>query len=100
MMETAELNCESTTIELARECVYRFLAAAFGDPYTETWCALLRPENQRLAREATALLRWEASSLSIALDQGEAPPDRLDLDPLLAELGRPVAELRAEYDRV
>ena len=99
-MQTAEPLSESPAIDLARECLYRFLAAALGDPYAETWCAVLNPENQRLAREAADLLRAEAGGVSIVLDRGELAPDGLDLDPLLDELRRPVDELRAEYDRV
>jgi putative dimethyl sulfoxide reductase chaperone len=99
-MQAAEPVSDSTAIDLARECLYRFLAAALSDPYAGTWSAVLNPDNQRLAREATDLLRAEASRVSIALDRGEVAPHELDLDHLLAELRRPADELRAEYDRV
>src|SRR5262249_54779432 len=57
-------------------------------------------ENQRLACEATDLLRDEASTRSVQLGFGELPPQHLELRPLLGELLKPVTELRAEYDRV
>src|SRR5262245_41549626 len=99
-MPTPELVSESMAIDLARECLYRFLAAAFSDSYSKAWRVVLDSDNQRLAREAADLLRADAEVLSMVLDRGELAPDRLELEPLLTELCRPVNELRAEYDRV
>jgi TorA maturation chaperone TorD len=87
-----------TALDVARECLYRFLALALSDPYTERWQLLFDFENQQLAREAAELLRQETRPA--ALGFGELPPERLDLGQLLLELLRPVGQLREEHDRV
>jgi TorA maturation chaperone TorD len=87
-------------IDLARECLYRFLGVALTDPAANTWLLLLDPDSRRLAAGAADLLREEAGARPTALGFGELPPGGLDLAPLLAELLRPRAELIAEYDRV
>jgi TorA maturation chaperone TorD len=99
-MEIAEPALDESTTDLARECLYRFLAAALGDPYAGAWNSLFDRQNQRLASEAASLLRADVAALSIKLGPGELSPTLLDCEPLLHELQRPVEELRAEYDRV
>jgi TorA maturation chaperone TorD len=91
---------EDTAVLVARECLYRFLAAALSDPYTDRFGPVLDAGNQELAGAAADLLRAERGELSAPLGMGELPASHLDLAPLRAELGRPLAELRAEYDRV
>jgi TorA maturation chaperone TorD len=91
---------EALAVDLARESLYRFLAAALGDPREPRWQLLLDPANRQLAREAAGLLRGEAALEPIPRGFGELPPDQLDLSRLLAELSRSRAELAAEYDRV
>src|SRR5262245_45700315 len=97
-MYPAEVTSEAQAIDLARECLYRFLAAALSDPCGERWRLLLDFENQELAREAADLLRSEARP--VPLGCGELPPEALDLRPLLLETARPLEWLRAEHDRV
>jgi TorA maturation chaperone TorD len=87
-------------IDLARECLYRFLAAALTDPHADGWALLRDDDSQRVAAHAADLLREEALAEPAALGFGELAPDALDLAPLLAALGRPREELAAEYDRV
>jgi TorA maturation chaperone TorD len=99
-MSSTELAAAAEAVDLARECLYRFLAAALRDPYAEDWPLVLEAESQCLAREAVDLLRTEASTQSVQLGFGELPAQQLDLRPLLGELRKPLAELRAEYDRV
>ena len=99
-MQTVEQVAESTAIDLARECLYRFLAAVLSDPYGEAWRAALDPRSQQLARQAADLLRTEAGERIGDLARGELPPEHLDLEPVLVELSRPVEHLRAEFDRV
>jgi TorA maturation chaperone TorD len=94
-MLTADL-----AIDLARECLYRFLAAALTDPRANGWELLADPESGAIAARAAELLREEATNEPAALGFGELPPGDLDLAPLLAELGRPRDEQAAEYDRV
>ncbi|HKI32869.1 MAG TPA: molecular chaperone TorD family protein [Gemmataceae bacterium] len=99
-MPAAEHAADLAAIDLARECLYRFLAVALTDPAADAWPLLLDADSQRLAAEAAGLLRDEAAAAPAALGFGELPPDGLDLAPLLAESRRPRAELTAEYDRV
>jgi TorA maturation chaperone TorD len=98
-MATAEPAAD-TAIDLARECLYRFLAAALTDPAVDGWGLLLDADSGRVAAHAAELLRADAGDGPAALGFGELPPDDLDLAPLLAELGRPRAEQTALYDRV
>lgn len=99
MLAVEQVN-ESQAIDLARECLYRFLAAALSDPYGDEWQTVLDCQNQQLASQAADLLRAEAGERPGELARGELPADQLDLEPLLIELRKPLADLRAEYDRV
>jgi TorA maturation chaperone TorD len=99
-MLTAEPRMETLAIDLARECLYRFLAGALSAPGTEGWQRLLDSESRTVAREAADLLRAEAEAHSLRLGFGELPAGDLTLEPLLTALDRPPADLRAEYDRV
>ncbi len=99
-MRTDPDTCNDAAVDLAREGLYRFLAAVLKDPHDASWPRLLTPENQRLACEAADLLRTSAELHPHELGFGELPPELLTLAPLCAELERPVEELRADYDRV
>lgn len=102
-MQTAEPVTRSDAdadADLARECVYRFLALALGSPYESGWPLALGDADERLLLESAALLREEADFGPDFLSFGELPPADLDLEPLLTELRRPLEQLRAEYDRV
>lgn len=99
-MPDTEAFADTMALGLARECLYRFLAAAVIDPNRETYRLLLDPENQGVAREAADLLRAETTQTAVTLGFGELPLEHLDLGPLLEELCRPPDELSAEYDRV
>lgn len=61
-METQERTAEATAVDLARECVYRFLSLASADPWLGACQLLYDPKNQRLAAEAAALLREETGA--------------------------------------
>jgi TorA maturation chaperone TorD len=87
-------------VDLARECLYRFLAAALGDPQSVSGGLLFDPACQRQARAAADLLRTEALAQSAPLGFGELPPERLTLGPLLETLPPRRDELTAEYDRI
>jgi TorA maturation chaperone TorD len=99
-MSTALAGAEVSATDLARECLYRFLAATLTDPAADGWGLLLDPDSRRLAAEAAVLLRDEAAAEPAPLGFGELPPDDLDLGPLLAELDRTRPKQTAEYDRV
>ena len=99
-MHYTEAVTEETAVLLARECLYRFLAAALSDPCTSDVGLVLEPHNQQLARSAADLLREEANEPPVLLGFGELPLPQLDLAPFQAELRLSLGELRAEHDRV
>ena len=94
-MPITELLADATAVDLARECVYRFLAGCLADPRSEAARLAVEPGAQDLACQAAELLREEAAALPLALGFGELPPDQLDLRALRAGPDR-----EAEYDRV
>jgi TorA maturation chaperone TorD len=99
-MTYTEAVTEETAVLLARECLYRFLAAALSDPYTSNVDLVLEPNNRQLACSAADLLREEANETLVPLGFGELPPLQLDLTPFHAELRSSLEQLRSEYDRV
>jgi TorA maturation chaperone TorD len=98
-MSTQELSPESAALDVARECLYRFLACAISDPHDPNWEFILEPDVQHLAHQAAVLVR-ETKEKTVSLGFGELPIEDLDLGELLTHLGRPRAELHEEYDRV
>jgi TorA maturation chaperone TorD len=94
------IDDDSQATNLARECVYRFLASVLSDPLSGRWDICLSPENQRLAQDAADLLRDEACGQAVRMGFGELPLSCLDMRPLLRELVRPIDELREQYERV
>jgi TorA maturation chaperone TorD len=98
-MATAELVQDTMAIDLARECLYRFLAAALHDPAGAEWRQLLIPSNQELARQASELLSAEVEN-SVPLGFGELPPREFNLEPLLAHLAGSIETQTEEYDQV
>lgn len=100
-MKPAKAAVDLEALDLARECLHRFLAAALSDPRDGlAWGLLSGPENQNLAREAALLLRSWAADQLVAPGCGELPPDRLDVGPMLEALRAPGLDFQAEYDRV
>ena len=99
-MQAAEPMCESQATDLARECLYRFLAVALSDPQLTRWWSILDQENQRLACAAADLLRTGFGEQTVQLGFAELPPQQLDLEPVVSELRKPIDELCTEYDRV
>lgn len=90
-----------TDVDLARECLYRFLSVALCDPYRGRWEELILDSAARQTVAAAAeLLREQAGESTHSLAFGELPAEQLDPAALLAELGNPAGALRAEYDRV
>jgi TorA maturation chaperone TorD len=99
-MPNVQLETESATIDLARECLYQFLAAALTDPLVDQGDLLTDASSLQLAADAADLLREEAEESGAVLGFGELAPDDLDLAPLLAASMRSSEEIVAEYDRV
>jgi TorA maturation chaperone TorD len=87
-------------LDLAREGLYRFLAAALRDP-REPAAALARdPDCQRQASAAADLLRAEAADRAMRRGLGELPIDMLTLGPAVEMLQDGLEELGVEYNRV
>lgn len=99
-MNTKEISTESAALDVARECLYRFLAGAVSDPQSPNWEFILEPDIQHLAHQAAALIQELAKENPQSLGFGELPVRDLDLDEVLAQLQKPREELREEYDRV
>jgi nitrate reductase assembly molybdenum cofactor insertion protein NarJ len=88
------------SIDLAREGLYRFLAAALRDPRDQVAALARDPESQALAVAAADLLRTEAGGQAIRRGLGELPADLLTLSPMLQMRQDSLDDLGAEYDRV
>lgn len=89
-----------TALDLAREAMYRFFAAIFGDPRGSHWGLSIDAVNLDLVCQAAELLRAEFGALQVPRGPGELPADDLDVKPILAELVHPDDELINEYVRV
>jgi TorA maturation chaperone TorD len=94
---SAELITDEV-VDLAREGLYRFLAAALRDPATPGGEVLFDPEALEVAAAAADLLRDDAGAVPLGF--GEAPADRLTLEPLLRWLADHGDHLGEEYQRV
>lgn len=100
LADKAESLLDDPAIDLARECVYRFLSAAIADPTRPDWDRVRDPDNQALAVEAADVLREAYAQDPINLTFGESSPESLDLRPLVSELNRTREELLEQYERV
>jgi TorA maturation chaperone TorD len=90
---------EEMAVDLAREVVYRFLAAALRDPQAGL-LALLDPASQDVACAAADLLRAEGIDSVPPLGFGELPPELLTLRPLCTSLNEAADRLPDEFVRV
>jgi TorA maturation chaperone TorD len=99
-MLTLESAPEQLADDLARECLYRFLAAVLAGPYAESWSSARDPHLQQVACDAAVLLREQANCEPIPLGFGELPAAALDLSSLVEALQAPLDQARAAYDRV
>lgn len=95
-----EKSTSDSAADLARECLYRFLAAVSGGPYAIGWDQALDPVAQEMALAA-------ADWLGSAAARQATPLARDGLDVMESELARlteglrtPVDKTRAEYDRI
>src|SRR5262249_45823836 len=99
-MQRPACTSEEMAYDLAREVLYRFLAAALSNPRGESYHLVQAAENQLLASKAADLLCAEASTATSTRGFGELGPEQLDLAPLLRELREPAVDRDAEYDRI
>jgi TorA maturation chaperone TorD len=91
---------ESTAIDLARECLYRFLAATLGDPHSEGFRVVFDEASLRVTAEAADLLRGEVGTEPVRLGFGELPADQLTFRQLEAELRAPFDNIAADHERL
>lgn len=99
-MSMTTCSSESSTIDLARECLYRFFAAALSDPRGPGGRILSDVDECRLAAAAADVLRDEARLDPVPLGFGEHPSEELDLTDLIAELEHSRDATIADFDRV
>jgi TorA maturation chaperone TorD len=88
------------SIDLAREGVYRFLAAALRDPRDQSAELARDRDSQCLAVEAADWLRMDVPAQAPRHDLGELPGELLTLQPVVARLQDGFNDLCSEYDRV
>jgi len=87
-------------VTLAREVMYRFLAAALRDPRDARFAPVREAENQELLATALAILRDEAATTTTELGFGEQPPESLSWKALESALQSDDRALVADFDRV
>src|SRR5262249_508591 len=90
---------ETAAIDLARETLYRFLAALVRDPRTAGGWGLLDPDSRHFACQAADVVRTEACAKSGRLGFGELSPEVLTLEPVCVLLEAAPDRLGAEFDR-
>lgn len=94
------LEGDESTINLACESIYRFLAAALGHPRNLEWRIVRDSRSRQFATAAADYLAQEFADRSLPLGFGELPVDELDLRPVLKSLPATDDEAAAEYKRV
>jgi TorA maturation chaperone TorD len=90
----------SPSADLARECLYRFLAAVAGGPDSSGWCQALDATTQELALAAAERLGSGTAHESMLHARDKADPVESEVTRLVDGLHAPTDALRAEYDRV
>ena len=86
-------------VDLARRCIYEFLAAALSDPARKHFEIALERKVQCVAVAGADLLAGEAPG-EMELAPGEHRPSQLDLMPVVAALDRPREELVEQHQRL
>jgi TorA maturation chaperone TorD len=97
-MPALDILPETDAVDLARECLYRFLSAVVTGPYDDGWFRVLDTHSQELASSAAELLRAVADPGANSLGPCELGVEDLDLAGLLANLRKPIGDLRTEHD--
>jgi TorA maturation chaperone TorD len=91
---------ETPTVDLARECLYRFFSIALSDPRGGGLSELQDPENRCLIAASADVLREEAEADPVPLGFGERPATDLDPTLALADFAEPNRDRIADFDRV
>ena len=82
-----DAKLESNALDLARECLYRFLATALSDPYVKPWDLIEDEAGQVLFKAATAILQDEFRENAVARGFGELSVDFLDANAVVEVIG-------------
>jgi TorA maturation chaperone TorD len=96
----AETSPSRSAADLARECLYRFLAAVSGGPYAGGWGQVLDPVAQDVALAAADWLGSHTDGRSMLEARGRNDFVKPEVVRLVGSLRAPLSELRAEYDRI
>jgi TorA maturation chaperone TorD len=97
-MQAATIEHEVPVSDMAREWLYRFLAAVVAGPYAGSWEYIEDRDAQLEAVLAAGLVQAEAENPFGPLGFGERTADDLDVAALVTELRAPIEELRDDYD--
>lgn len=89
-----------STLNIARQSLYRFAALALADPRIGNWTKLANANFQALLGEAANVVRDEPDAVADPLARGEAPLEKLDPLPVFGQLPRTAPALNATYERV
>lgn len=92
--------CAADAVELARESLYRFLAAALSDPRGRQWLPVADEAARTLAASAADLLRTEFGAEDVPVGFGERPVADLDLALPVSNLDMTRDDWITEFDRV
>lgn len=95
--ETSPSNCAA---DLARECLYRFLAAVSGGPYASGWDQAVDPVAQEMALAAADWLGSDGAGQATPLARDGRDVMESEITRLTEGLRTPIGETRAEYDRI
>jgi len=88
-----------STLNAAREVVYRYTAMALFDPRVRLWGRLVDRQLQNALGAACELIREEEGAAASELALGELPLDHLDPSEMFARLPGSRDGLNAEYER-
>ncbi len=91
---------EAAAADLAREVLYRFLAAVVGGPYADGWDRVQDNQSRALVLDAADLLRDTTGTEGPLGGSGTSSAEDLGFARLDVELNATPDELRVEYDRL
>jgi nitrate reductase delta subunit len=86
-------------MDLARRCIYEFLAAVLSDPVRKHFEIALDRKVQGVAVAGAGLLGGEAST-ETELALGEHPPTQLDLRPIVEAIAKPRGDVIAQHQKL
>jgi TorA maturation chaperone TorD len=97
MTHSATINVD-TTVNMARQALYRFAALSLVDPRAGSWQHLRCAAERRLLPNAAAVIRALPEVRSVKLGIGERPAKLLDPTAVLDRLPKSPDALNTEYE--